>query len=98
MNLLAYVGYFAVGLIEWALALTRTLACLRNRPIVVCVTVFIENFLGLIVLCSFVRTDNWLLALAYSVGASTGSMLPYLKPRLFCGKEVRKMSGSEGCV
>jgi len=76
MNLLlAMILYLTVGCGEWYLALRRTLACARGeRTVLVCI-VFIENLLGLWVLSNFIRTNNWLLAVCYSAGASAGALI-----------------------
>ncbi len=76
MNLLpTMLLYLAVGCGEWYLALRRTLACARGEKTVLVCIVFIENLLGLWVLSNFVRTNNWLLAVSYSAGASAGALL-----------------------
>ncbi len=76
MNLLpTMILYLAVGCGEWYLALRRTLACARGEKTVLVCIVFIENLLGLWVLSSFIRTNNWLLAVSYSAGASAGALL-----------------------
>ncbi len=76
MNLLpTMILYLAVGCGEWYLALRRTLACARGEKAVLVCIVFIENLLGLWVLSSFIRTNNWLLAVSYSAGASAGALL-----------------------
>ncbi len=76
MNLLpTMILYLAVGCGEWYLALRRTLACARGEKTVLVCIVFIENLLGLWVLSSFIRTNNWLLAVCYSAGASAGALL-----------------------
>ena len=67
--------YVAVGCGEWYLALRRTLACARGEKAVLVSIVFIENLLGLWVLSSFIRTNNWLLALSYSTGAAAGALI-----------------------
>jgi hypothetical protein len=67
--------YLAVGCGEWYLALRRTLACARGEKTLLVCIVFIENLLGLWVLSSFIRTNNWFLAVAYSAGASAGALL-----------------------
>jgi hypothetical protein len=77
MNLLAYLGYFGVGLIEWALALVRTMALVRGKKALVVSIVFTENLVGLLVLSTFIRQNDWSLALAYSAGAALGSIVPY---------------------
>ncbi len=74
MNLLlAMILYLTVGCGEWYLALRRTLACARGEKTVLVCIVFIENLLGLWVLSSFIRTNNWLLALSYATGAAAGA-------------------------
>ncbi len=76
MNLLPTMFlYLAVGCGEWYLALRRTLACARGEKAVLVCIVFIENLLGLWVLSNFIRTNNWLLAVCYSAGASAGALL-----------------------
>jgi hypothetical protein len=76
MSLLpSMILYLAVGCGEWYLALRRTLACARGEKTVLVSIVFIENLLGLWVLSSFIRTNNWLVAVVYSAGASAGALL-----------------------
>ncbi len=76
MNLLpTMILYLAVGCGEWYLALRRTLACARGEKTVLVCIVFVENLLGLWVLSNFIRTNNWLLAVCYSAGASAGALL-----------------------
>lgn len=76
MNLLpAMILYLAVGCGEWYLALRRTLACARGEKTILVSIVFIENLLGLWVLSSFIRTNNWILALSYATGAATGALI-----------------------
>jgi hypothetical protein len=76
MNLLpAMILYLAVGCGEWYLALRRTLACARGEKTILVLIVFIENLLGLWVLSSFIRTNNWLLALSYATGAAAGALI-----------------------
>jgi hypothetical protein len=76
MNLLpAMILYLAVGCGEWYLALRRTLACARGEKTVLVTIVFIENLLGLWVLSSFIRTNNWAVALSYSIGAAAGALI-----------------------
>ena len=67
--------YLTVGCGEWYLSLRRTLACARGEKTVLVCIVFVENLLGLWVLSNFVRTNNWLLALSYSAGASAGALI-----------------------
>lgn len=76
-----YLAYFAVGVFEWLLATGRTLACIRGMTTIVCSIVFIENLVGLLVLSTFIRSDNWVIALAYSAGAAIGSAAPLLRSR-----------------
>jgi hypothetical protein len=75
MNLLQILLYLGVGCSEWYLALRRTLACARQEKALLVGIVFIENLLGLWVLSSFVRTNNWFLAISYASGASLGALL-----------------------
>jgi len=76
MSLLpAMIFYLTVGCGEWYLALRRTLACARGEKTVLIGIVFIENLLGLWVLSNFIRTNNWLLAICYSAGASAGALI-----------------------
>jgi hypothetical protein len=76
MSLLpAMILYLTVGCGEWYLALRRTLACARGEKTVLVCIVFIENLLGLWVLSNFIRTNNWLLAVCYSAGASAGALI-----------------------
>lgn len=82
MSLLSHMMlYLLVGCGEWFLALRRTLACARGEKVLLVAIVFIENLLGLWVLSNFVRTNNWLLALSYSAGASAGALLIALRKR-----------------
>jgi len=73
--LLAMILYLSVGCGEWYLALRRTLACARGEKTLLVCIVFIENLLGLWVLSSFIRTNNWILAFCYSAGASAGALI-----------------------
>jgi hypothetical protein len=76
MNLLlAMTLYLTVGCGEWYLALRRTLACARGEKTLLVGIVFVENLLGLWVLSNFIRTNNWLLAVCYSAGASAGALI-----------------------
>jgi len=76
MNLLlAMILYLTVGCGEWYLALRRTLACARGEKTLLVCIVFIENLLGLWVLSNFIRTNNWVLAVCYSAGASAGALI-----------------------
>jgi hypothetical protein len=76
MNLLLTMAlYLTVGCGEWYLALRRTLACARGEKTLLVCLVFIENLLGLWVLSNFIRTNNWLLAVCYSAGASAGALI-----------------------
>lgn len=73
LHLTSFLLYLFVGFSEWWLALRRTLACSRGERLVLVVIVFIENFLGLFVMSSFVRDNDWKMAVAYSVGGSLGA-------------------------
>lgn len=69
------LGYFVVGCIEWWLALRRTLACARGERCLMVILVFCENLLGLWVLASFVRSNDWLIAFVYSTGGALGALM-----------------------
>jgi len=99
MNLLpAMILYLAVGCGEWYLALRRTLACARGEKTVLVCIVFIENLLGLWVLSSFIRTNNWLLALSYSTGAAAGALIMVMyypeKPAETAPRSTRRLPRS----
>jgi hypothetical protein len=76
LNLLLYS---AVGLAEWWLALGRTLACTRREPVTVGLLVCIENLLGFWVVSNFIKKDDWLIVVAYTLGASFGAVLATLR-------------------
>ena len=78
-TLLPYFLYFIIGAAEWFLALVRTLAIIKRRPVVVACTLFVENMLGLLILSQFILQNDWCIAVAYSVGAAFGGMLPLLR-------------------
>jgi hypothetical protein len=99
MNLLpAMILYLAVGCGEWYLALRRTLACARGEKTILVTIVFIENLLGLWVLSSFIRTNNWLLALSYATGAAAGALIMTLyspeKPAETAPQSTRRLPRS----
>lgn len=71
LNILIYV---IIGLAEWWLALRRTLACVRQERTLLVTMVFIENFLGLVVLQNFIRNGDWYIAIAYSIGGALGAL------------------------
>ena len=80
MNLLlSCLLYLVVGFGEWYLALRRTLACARREKVTLVTIVFFENLLGLWVMSNFVRTNNFWLAIVYSVGASLGALAVGMK-------------------
>ena len=72
MNLL--LVYLLIGLFEWWLAMRRTLACVRQQRTLLMIFVFVENFLGLVVLQNFIKNGDWSIAIAYSVGAAMGAL------------------------
>ena len=78
LNLLMYA---AVGGSEWYLALRRTLACARGERAIMVGIVFLENILGLWVLANFVRDNDWLVAVSYSLGGSMGALLVNFKKK-----------------
>ena len=73
--------FLVVGLIEWWLALRRTLACVNHEKGLLLTLVFVENFLGLIVLQSFIKSGDWSIALAYSIGGTLGALLSFNKDK-----------------
>lgn len=73
--LLTYLIYPLIGVAEWYLALRRTLACVRGERALLVLIVFIENLLGLLVLRNFVLNNDWIIAVAYSIGGSLGALL-----------------------
>lgn len=76
MNLLPTVAlYVVVGFIEWYLALRRTLAVTRNEKVLLITIVFIENLLGLWVLQNFIRSNDWWIAISYSIGGAVGALM-----------------------
>lgn len=84
---LHYIGYFAVGLIEWALAMTRTLATIRGQAVLASSIVFTENLVALLVLSQFIRSNDWAIAVVYSLGAALGSLLPMRRMQGGCQQE-----------
>lgn len=70
--------YAFVGLLEWALALTRTIYTIRHNVVVVPLTVLCETLVAMLVFKSFIQTGDWLIAGAYSVGSAIGSLIPML--------------------
>jgi hypothetical protein len=70
--------YAFIGLVEWALALIRTLSVVHHKVWAVPVTVFAETLIGMLVFKHFVDTGDWLVAVAYSVGSAIGSFLPMI--------------------
>ena len=81
MSLLSLLVTFTVGALEWWLALRRTLACARGEIALLVSIVFIENILGLWVLSSFIRNNDWFIAISYSVGAALGAFLATRKTK-----------------
>lgn len=73
--LLNLLMYFAVGFGEWALAIRRTSACANGETSILVLIVFIENLVGLWVLSSFIRSNDWYIAIVYSVGGALGSLM-----------------------
>lgn len=80
--------YASIGFVEWGAALIRTIYIIRHNVVVVPITVFIETLIAMLVFKHFIDTGDWLIALAYSIGASIGSLLP-----LLCTK--RKVEASD---
>jgi len=75
---LLYALYGLVGLVEWSLALSRTLFTIRCNKVLVPVTVFIETFVALLVFKRFVECNDWGIALCYCLGSALGSLVPML--------------------
>lgn len=68
--------YFAVGLLEWFLASQRTWSISQGEGVKASLWVLVENLIGFWVLFQFVQNvNNWPMAIAYSVGASLGTLL-----------------------
>jgi hypothetical protein len=86
-SLLVLYGF--VGLLEWALALTRTIYTIRHNMIVVPITVLLETFVAMIVFKNFIITGDLAIAGSYAVGSAFGSLIPML-----CTK--RKHEGDNG--
>ena len=72
--LLKLILYLLIGLIEWWLAMRRTLACVKQEKCLLMILVFIENFIGLAVLQNFINSGDWMLAISYSIGGSLGAL------------------------
>jgi hypothetical protein len=70
--------YAFVGLLEWALALTRTIYTIRHNVVVVPITVLFETLVAMLVFKNFITTGDWKIALSYSVGSALGSLIPML--------------------
>ncbi len=84
--LLTYLFYISVGIFEWFLAMSRTIFTIRRNKIIVPLTVFIENFVGLLVFRNFIVNDDWIIALVYSLGGALGSLLPLYLIKQKCKK------------
>ena len=88
MNLLLVsLLYVGVGCAEWWLALRRTLACARGERSLLVALVFIENLLGLFVLSTFIRNNDWWIAIAYSTGGALGALIVSFKAKEKSDKE-----------
>lgn len=76
MNLLVQIPlYLIIGCAEWFLAIRRTVACARGETAILVTIVFIENIISLWVLSRFIMTNDWGIAVAYSIGGSLGSWM-----------------------
>jgi len=71
-----------VGLLEWGLAIRRTIAIARSEAILACCIVFTENLLGLLVLSMFIKQDSWAIACSYSLGAALGTLVVILRSKM----------------
>ena len=67
---------FGIGVLEWVLATTRTIALIKKKVWIVASICFSENLLALGVLSFFVKSGDWWIAISYSAGAALGSLLP----------------------
>ena len=74
-SLLSLPVYLIIGLVEWYLALRRTLACARGEKKTLFVIVFIENLLSLAVLQNFIENHDFTIAVAYSIGSACGALM-----------------------
>ena len=74
-SLLSLPVYLIIGLVEWYLALRRTLACARGEKKTLVVIVFIENLLSLAVLQNFIENHDFTIAVAYSIGSACGALM-----------------------
>lgn len=74
MNLPVLGLYLLVGFVEWFLALRRIRACANGERGLLILIVFVENLLGLVVLVSLVRSNDWVVAVVYSLGAALGAL------------------------
>lgn len=64
-----------VGFLEWLIATERTWLITKAEAAKAAGVVFLENLLAFFVLFQFVKNvDNWYIALAYSLGASLGTL------------------------
>jgi hypothetical protein len=79
MTLLSLLVYVVIGLVEWWLSLRRTLAIAQGEKTLLIIIVFIENLVGLAVLATFIRSNDWMIAISYSVGGALGAYLVSLK-------------------
>ena len=75
------VLYTCVGFLEWYLALRRTLACANGKTSEMVTIVFFENMLGLWVLSNFIRSNDWMIAIVYSLGASLGAWFVHYRTK-----------------
>ena len=75
MSLPILCFYAFIGCLEWYLALRRTLACARGERCLLVILVFVENSVGFFVLQSFVRSNDWGMALVYSAGGALGALM-----------------------
>ena len=82
--LLTILFYVAIGCGEWFLAMRRTLACAQGETTMLVAIVFFENILGLWVLSKFIQTNDWGIALAYSIGGALGALLVMLTNKHKC--------------
>ncbi len=73
--LLSMLAFCGVGIVEWALAMWRTVACAKGRSTVVALIVFCETGLACELLQYLVLGRNHVLIVAYAIGAAIGSKI-----------------------
>lgn len=75
MNLLVVLLYIGIGCAEWWISLRRNLACVRGEIVMAVSLVFVENVLGLFVLSTIIKNDDWGIGIAYAIGGALGAYI-----------------------